>query len=37
MGDRISLKIEERKVRGKKVKNLRKAGVTPAVVYGHGM
>ena len=37
MGDRISLKIEERKVRGKKVKNLRKAGITPAVVYGHGM
>lgn len=37
MGEKISLKIEERKVHGKKVKVLRKEGLTPAVVYGHGM
>lgn len=37
MGEKISLKIEERTVHGKKVKNLRKEGLTPGVVYGHGM
>ena len=37
MGDKITLKIEERTVHGKKVKNLRKEGLTPGVVYGHGM
>lgn len=37
MGDKISLKIDARDVHGKKVKNLRRAGLTPGVVYGHGM
>ena len=37
MGEKISLKIDERKVRGKKVKSLRQQGITPGVVYGHGM
>lgn len=37
MGDKISLKVEERKVFGKKVKDLRRAGLTPGVVYGPGM
>jgi large subunit ribosomal protein L25 len=36
MGDKIVLSVEERKVLGKKVKQLRKAGFVPAVVYGHG-
>lgn len=37
MGEKLTLKIEKREVRGKKVKNLRKAGITPGVVYGAGM
>jgi len=37
MGEKISLKIDERKVHGKKVKSLRQQGITPGVVYGHGM
>lgn len=37
MGEKISLKLDERKVHGKKVKSLRQAGITPGVVYGHGM
>jgi large subunit ribosomal protein L25 len=37
MGDKISLKIDAREARGKKVRNLRKAGLTPGVVYGYGM
>ena len=37
MGEKITLKIDERSVHGKKVKNLRKEGLTPGVVYGHGM
>lgn len=37
MGEKISLKIEERKAHGKKVKALRQAGLVPGVVYGHGM
>jgi large subunit ribosomal protein L25 len=36
MGDKIVLSVEERKVLGKKVKQLRKAGLIPAVVYGQG-
>lgn len=34
MGDRIALSVEERSVLGKKVKQLRKEGKVPAVVYG---
>lgn len=34
MGDKISLKIDKREVHGKKVKGLRKQGITPGVVYG---
>ena len=37
MGEKISLKIEERTVRGKKVRSLRQQGITPGVVYGHGV
>jgi len=37
MGDKVSLKIDAREVHGKKVKNLRRSGLTPGVVYGHGM
>ena len=37
MMDRLSLKAEERKVLGKKVKNLRKDGILPAHVFGKGV
>lgn len=37
MGEKISLKLDERTVRGKKVKSLRQTGITPGVVYGQGM
>lgn len=37
MGEKITLKIDERTVHGKKVKSLRNAGLIPAVVYGSGM
>ena len=37
MGDKITLKVEAREVHGKKVKNLRKQGLSPGVVYGPGM
>lgn len=37
MGEKITLKLDERTVRGKKVKSLRQQGLTPGVVYGHGM
>jgi large subunit ribosomal protein L25 len=37
MGDKISLKVDVREVRGKKVGSLRKQGLTPGVVYGPGM
>lgn len=38
MGDnKITLKVAERKVFGKKVKNLRREGIVPVVVYGPGM
>lgn len=37
MGDKITLKVDEREVHGKKVANLRKEGLTPGVVYGPGM
>lgn len=34
MGDKLSLKLDERVVQGKKVAKLRKEGLVPAVVYG---
>lgn len=37
MGDKITLKVSERTVHGKKVKNLRHEGIVPGVVYGPGM
>lgn len=37
MGEKISLKIDERVARGKKVRELRQQGITPGVVYGPGM
>ena len=37
MGDKITLKIDERDVHGKKVANLRKEGLIPGVVYGPGI
>lgn len=37
MGDKITLKIDERTVHGKKVKRLREEGMTPGVVYGPGI
>lgn len=37
MGDKILLTVEERKVLGKKVKQLRKEGLVPGVVYGGDM
>ena len=35
MGDKITLKIDERTVQGKKVARLRSEGLVPSVVYGH--
>lgn len=37
MGDKITLKVSEREVHGKKVRQLRHDGVVPGVVYGPGM
>ena len=37
MGEKITLKIDERTAHGKKVKKLRLSGITPGVVYGQGM
>lgn len=37
MGEKISLKLDERTVQGKKVKQLRNDGLVPAVVYGPGV
>lgn len=37
MGDKITLKVQERTVHGKKVKQLRRDGLVPIVVYGPGM
>ena len=34
MGEKITLKIAKREVLGKKVKTLRRQGITPGVVYG---
>lgn len=37
MGDKITLKVDERTAHGKKVAKLRNEGLTPGVVYGAGM
>lgn len=37
MGDKITIKLEQRDVQGKKVARLRREGLVPGVVYGHGM
>jgi large subunit ribosomal protein L25 len=37
MGNKIELKLDEREVHGKKVAQLRKESIVPAVVYGAGM
>ncbi|MBC7564624.1 50S ribosomal protein L25 [Candidatus Saccharibacteria bacterium] len=37
MGDKINLKLDPRTLQGKKVKQLRKDGIVPAVVYGPGV
>ena len=37
MGDKLTLKLDERAVHGKKVAKLRKDGLIPAVVYGPGI
>ncbi len=37
MGDKLTLKLDERAVHGKKVAQLRKDGLVPAVVYGPGI
>lgn len=37
MGEKLTLALNERTVQGKKVKQLRKDGFVPAVVYGHGL
>ncbi|HET6622404.1 MAG TPA: 50S ribosomal protein L25 [Candidatus Saccharimonadales bacterium] len=36
MGDKVNLKLTKREVHGKKVKNLRRDGLVPGVVYGPG-
>jgi len=37
MGEKVALLVEERKVLGKKVAQLRKQGMVPGVVYGHDL
>ncbi len=37
MGDKITLKVDQRDVHGKKVAKLRQQGFTPGVVYGPGI
>ncbi|HAC56092.1 TPA: 50S ribosomal protein L25 [Candidatus Saccharibacteria bacterium] len=37
MGDKVTLKLDERDVHGKKVAKLRRDGLVPAVVYGPGV
>lgn len=37
MGDKINLKLDLRTLQGKKVRQLRKDGIVPAVVYGDGV
>ena len=37
MGDKVTLKVDRREIFGKKVKQLRRRGLTPGVVYGANM
>ena len=37
MGDKINLKLDVRTLQGKKVRQLRRDGIVPAVVYGAGL
>lgn len=37
MGDKVTLKVDEREIHGKKVAKLRREGLVPAVVYGPGI
>lgn len=37
MGDKVTLKLDEREARGKKVAKLRREGIVPAVIYGPDM
>ena len=37
MGEKVLLTVEERKILGKKVSQLRKQGLVPGVVYGHDL
>lgn len=37
MGDKINLKLDERTEQGKKAARLRKRGIVPGIVYGHGI
>lgn len=37
MGDNINLTLDSRSDQGKKVAKLRKEGIVPAVIYGHGI
>jgi large subunit ribosomal protein L25 len=37
MADRVQLKAENRELLGKKVGRLRRSGILPATVYGHGV
>lgn len=37
MGDKLTLTLDERTLHGKKVKQLRKDGLVPAVIYGPGI
>jgi large subunit ribosomal protein L25 len=34
MGDKVSIKLQKRELRGKKVERLRRQGITPVIVYG---
>ncbi len=36
MGDKINITLQQRELQGKKVARLRKEGLVPGIVYGHG-
>ena len=35
--ERIELNVSTREIKGKKTKSLRRSGITPANIYGHGI
>ncbi len=37
MGDKINVTLQKRELQGKKVARLRKEGIVPGIVYGHGL